>query len=214
VLEVQDDGIGIDPAFLPHVFRRFAQGDADPRREPGGSGLGLAVVQGLVALHGGDVRASSAGPRTGATFTVTLPVDADAPAVSDPTVAAAPAKLHVLVIEDNRDAADSLALLLQLFGHDVRVAYNGPDGVTLARDAAPDVVFCDLALPGKDGFAVARELRQVAAEARLIALSGHGSEADIQRSQQAGFAQHFIKPVDPEELRRLLADFAKTKQGS
>src|SRR5205807_4496790 len=131
----------------------------------------------------------SAGPGAGATFAVTLPLDAEAPADGGGDAGPAPAGLHVLVIEDNRDAADSLALLLQLFGHEVRVAYNGPDGVALAREAAPDVVFCDLGLPGKDGFVVAGELRQVAPGAHLIALSGHGSDGDKQRSFTAGLAE-------------------------
>jgi signal transduction histidine kinase/ActR/RegA family two-component response regulator len=213
VLEVADDGIGIDPEFLPHVFRRFAQGDTDPGREPGGLGLGLAVVHGLVALHGGEATAASPGPGKGATFTVTLPLDGAAPANGGEPLTPTPAKLQVLVIEDNRDAADSLALLLQLFGHEVRVAYNGPDGVALAREAPPDVVFCDLGLPGKDGYAVARELKAAAdGGMMLIALSGHGSDADRQRCQEAGFARHFVKPVDPEELKQLLEERVKSKQ--
>ncbi len=210
VLTVRDTGIGIEPETLPHVFETYAQGNGGLARGRGGLGLGLALVKALVELHGGEVRAASEGRGRGAEFSFWLPL-AGPPAVPAPAHAGArtgPARpVRVLLIEDHRDAAESLRVLLGLYGHEVAVANSGPAGVALARQFRPDVVLCDLGLPVMDGFAVARALRQdpVTAGARLLALSGYGGREDQRRSREAGFELHLTKPVDVSEIERLLA---------
>jgi PAS domain S-box-containing protein len=212
VLRVRDTGVGIEPALLPHVFEVFTQAEQALDRSRGGLGLGLALVKGLVELHGGSVEADSAGLGQGTVFTVYLPAEAELPALLDrPVHPEPPAKrLRVLIVEDNRDAADSLRMLLTLFGYEVSVAYSGPEGVAAARRARPDVVVCDIGLPGMDGFSVASAIRRdpATADARLIAVTGYGQEEDRQRSREAGFDQHLVKPVDPTVLERLLAQVA------
>ncbi len=206
---VQDTGIGIEPDLLPRVFEAFVQADRSLERSRGGLGLGLALVKGLVELHGGGARAVSDGVGRGAAFTVWLPLarDAATPAAPPAPAPASVPPLRILVIEDNRDSADSLKLLLELYGHEVAVAYSGPEGVQAARRRTPDVVLCDLGLPGMSGYDVAAALRDepAAAPVRLIALSGHGSDADQRRCREAGFELHMTKPVDPDALQELLA---------
>jgi signal transduction histidine kinase/CheY-like chemotaxis protein len=208
-VSVSDTGIGVDPALLPRLFEPFTQGDVSLDRSRGGLGLGLALVRGLVELHGGRVSARSGGTGQGAEFTFWLPLEpvpAAAPEGGAPGGCSA-AALRVLVIEDHRDAAETLRVVLRLSGHDVQVAGSGPAGVALARDFQPDVVLCDLGLPGLDGYAVARELQKepATARARLVALTGYAQDEDRQRSREAGFELHLTKPVDPGELERLLA---------
>jgi signal transduction histidine kinase/CheY-like chemotaxis protein len=200
---VRDDGVGIDPALLPRLFCRYLQAEVDPERAQGGLGLGLALVKGLVELHGGSVAAHSDGLGRGSAFTITLPIETTEPPAE---AADAPPRTRVLVIEDNQDGADSLAVLLRLFGFEVRVAYAGPDAIAQARAEPPDVALCDLGLPGMDGYAVARALQADPATAgvRLVAVSGHGTEAELRRCAEAGFVRHVLKPVDPDDLRRLL----------
>jgi PAS domain S-box-containing protein len=207
---VRDSGAGIGPDMLPRLFQTFAQADRTLDRSAGGLGLGLAIVKGLTELHGGTVRAESAGLGRGATFTVTIPTRTEAPALSAPSPAAArPAarRLKVLVVEDNHDAADSLRILLEVYGYQVQVAHNGPDGVRAAEEYRPDVVVCDIGLPGMDGYRVARALREnpATAAARLIALTGYGQEEDRRRAREAGFDEHLTKPADPAKLESLLA---------
>ena len=209
VLAVRDDGAGIEPALLPRLFDAFAQGDRSLDRARGGLGLGLAVVKGLVELHGGQVEAASDGPGQGAEFTVRLPLKGEQQALTR-TPASVPAcegeAVRILVVEDNRDAADSLRMVLELYGHEVAVAYTGADGVKAAKSWRPDVVLCDIGLPGLDGYAVASQLRHdpATAKARLIALTGYGRDEDRHRSLQAGFDHHLTKPVDPAALQPLL----------
>jgi CheY-like chemotaxis protein/two-component sensor histidine kinase len=209
VFAVRDEGVGIEPAMLPHVFDVFAQADRSLERSRGGLGLGLAIVKGLAELHGGEVRATSAGLGKGAEFSVRLPLEAEPAALAEPSAEAAPAaeSRRVLVVEDNRDAAESLRLLLELQGHVVAVAHSGPEGVTEALRWRPDVVLCDIGLPGLDGYGVAGALRRDAAtaKARLIALTGYGREEDRSKARAAGFDEHLVKPAAPEELQRLLA---------
>jgi PAS domain S-box-containing protein len=207
---VRDSGAGIGPDMLPRLFQTFAQADRTLDRSAGGLGLGLAIVKGLTELHGGAVRAESAGLGRGATFTVTIPMRIEAPALSAPSPAAArPAarRLKVLVVEDNHDAADSLRILLEVYGYQVQVAHTGPDGVRAAEEYRPDVVVCDIGLPGMDGYRVARALREnpATATARLIALTGYGQEEDRRRAREAGFDEHLTKPADPAKLESLLA---------
>jgi signal transduction histidine kinase/CheY-like chemotaxis protein len=211
VVSIVDTGIGFDQAVLPRVFSSYAQPERSLGHRRGGLGLGLALVKALVELHGGDVEAASAGPGCGAELSFRLPLASEPPG-SEPVPPAAagaePAPLYVLIVEDNRDAADSLRMLLGLSGHDVAVAHSGPAGVVLARQLRPDVVLCDLGLPGMNGFAVARTLRREAAtaHARLVALTGYTGEEAERRSREAGFDHVLAKPVKWSDLERLLAD--------
>jgi signal transduction histidine kinase/ActR/RegA family two-component response regulator len=211
VLAVRDSGIGLEPGALAGVFEPFSQSDRSLDRSGGGLGLGLALVKGLVEAHGGTVSARSDGAGRGAEFSVRLPL-AEAPAAG--TSSAEPAgpqaaACRVLVIEDNADAAHSMQMLLALQGHEVEVAASGPAGLEAARRFHPEVVFCDIGLPGgMDGYAVARTLRGEPAggSAYLIALTGYGQEEDQRKSQAAGFDLHLTKPVDPDALGQILAN--------
>jgi CheY-like chemotaxis protein len=209
VVTIGDTGLGIDAALLPHLFEAFTQADRSLDRAKGGLGLGLSLVKGLVELHGGKVHASSGGPGRGAEFVVELPLQSEPAALLGMPVApkVAETRLRILVVEDNRDAADSLRMLLELYGYDVAVAYTGPTGVERAKEWKPDVVLCDIGLPGLDGYGVVRELRQnqTTAKARMIAVTGYGGDEDRQRSQEAGFDQHLTKPVDPVVLQGIVA---------
>jgi PAS domain S-box-containing protein len=226
VVSVRDTGIGIAPELLPRVFETFTQGEQSLDRRPGGLGLGLALVKGLVELHGGGVEATSPGPGLGAELSFWLPLppprefedrgsilkdQPESPSRSsriDPRSSNSGSRgLRVLIVEDNPDAARTLRILLTRFGHEVTVAHTGPAGVEAARRGRPDVILCDLGLPEMDGFDVARMLREdpATAPAQLIAVSGYGQDEDRRRSREAGFDLHLTKPVDPAELQRLLA---------
>jgi PAS domain S-box-containing protein len=205
---VRDTGMGIAPELLPRIFQTMTQADRTLDRTGGGLGLGLALVKGLVEMHDGRVKASSAGLDRGAEFTFWLPlVRSLADAVGGPDrMPAAKKPLRILMVEDNRDGAETLRALLQLAGHEVALACSGPAGVELARQFRPDVVLCDIGLPGMDGYAVGRALRRdpLTSGARLIVLSGYGQEEDRRKSREAGFDLHLTKPVDPMELQQLL----------
>jgi CheY-like chemotaxis protein len=207
---VRDTGVGIDAQMLPLIFDAFIQADRTLERSRGGLGLGLTVVKGLVELHGGNVEAASDGPGRGSVFTFRLPVEPEPQALTGSSASPERARqgLRVLVIEDNHDTADSLCLFLTLLGHQARAAYTGPEGVYLAREWRPDLVLSDIGLPGLNGHGVARALRldPITSGARLIALTGYGMEEDRRRSREAGFDHHLVKPVDPDELRGLLAE--------
>jgi PAS domain S-box-containing protein len=209
VIDVRDRGVGIEPDLFPRLFDPFAQADRSLDRPRGGLGLGLSIVKALVDQHGGEVRAASDGPGRGAAFTVRLPLAGEPAALSSMPPAAPPpagGPLRVLVVEDNRDAADSLRVLLELLGHEFKIAYTGPEGVRAAREWRPDIVLCDIGLPGLDGYGVAGELRRdpVTARSHLIAVTGYGQEEDRRRARQAGFHHHLTKPVDPADLQTLL----------
>jgi signal transduction histidine kinase/ActR/RegA family two-component response regulator len=209
-VSVVDSGIGITADMLPLLWDPFAQADTSLDRSRGGLGLGLALVKGLVELHGGRVRATSAGPGQGADFSVLLPLrEAPSGAVREETRSGAPAavSLRVLVIEDHRDAAESLRMLLELSGERVEVTHEGSAGLEAARRSVPDVVLCDIGLPGMSGYEVARALRDCVETAGvyLVAVSGYGQPEDREKSLRAGFDAHLVKPVEPDELRRLLA---------
>jgi CheY-like chemotaxis protein/two-component sensor histidine kinase len=209
-LLVSDTGIGMDPTMVDRAFEAFSQADRSLDRTQGGLGLGLALVKGLVDLHGGQVEAHSAGLGSGTEVAITLPL-VDPPTGAIPAVSARHARNsahRVLVIEDNRDAAQSLEMLLTLLGHRVAVAFTGQDGVSCAREFEPDVVLCDIGLPGgMDGLDVARSLRGELAlkSAYLVALTGYGQEIDKQRSRDAGFDIHLTKPIDLHELQGVFA---------
>jgi PAS domain S-box-containing protein len=208
VLLVRDEGVGIEEKMLPHLFDAFVQADRSLDRSRGGLGLGLALVKGLVELHGGKAEATSAGPGRGADFTVRLPLQAEAPVLSQRPAASQTAgeRLRVLGVEDNRDAAESLQVVLERFGHEVRVAYDGPEGVRMALAWRPDVILCDIGLPGLDGYGVARQLRchPATARTRLLAVTGYGREEDRRRASEAGFNDLLVKPVDPNGLQHIL----------
>jgi PAS domain S-box-containing protein len=208
VVAIRDTGEGIAPELLGRIWEVFAQADRSLDRASGGLGLGLALVKGLVGLHHGQVCAASAGPGHGTEMIVRLPLEPEPAALRD-AAAVLPAgqRLRVVVIEDSRDAADSLRLLLEVLGNEVRVAYTGPDGVRAASAWKPDVVISDIGLPGLDGYGVATQLRRHPATARalLIGLSGYGREEDIRRAGEAGFDHYLVKPAAPEQLLRLLA---------
>jgi signal transduction histidine kinase/CheY-like chemotaxis protein len=209
ILRIQDTGIGIDAHILPHIFDVFAQADRSLDRARGGLGLGLSVVQGLVTLHDGTISAASPGSRQGAEFTIRLPYEHELPALSDATLPTDPVKhgMRVLVVEDNPDSAESLKMLLEACGFDVVVAYTGPDGVTAAETTHPQIILCDIGLPGMDGFAVANALRHnpEMSAVRLIAITGYDQEEDRHRSLQAGFDVHLVKPVKLQHLLRHLS---------
>jgi PAS domain S-box-containing protein len=209
VVRVADTGMGMAPEMLARLFQPFAQAEATLDRSRGGLGLGLALVKGLVELHGGTISAHSAGLGQGAEFVVRLPL-ATGEVEADRRVRArtpAQGRRRVLIIEDNIDAADSLREALEFNEHDVEVAYNGPSGIAKARTCKPEVVFCDIGLPGMDGFGVARAFRADDAlkGAYLVALSGYALPEDVLRASEAGFDQHLAKPPSLERLEQILA---------
>jgi len=216
VLRVRDAGLGIAPAFLPHVFDLFTQAERTSDRLQGGLGIGLALVKRLVEMHEGTIEVSSTLGQ-GSEFVVTLA--ADLPMVlcqktqSPPTEIAKPtsAGLRVLVVDDNVDAATALEFLLQESGHLVRVAHTGPTGLASALDFRPDVVLLDIGLPELDGWKVAKRIRQqpVLHDIVLVAMTGYGQNTDRQRSKKAGFDHHFVKPVDFGKLRQILAEVSE-----
>jgi PAS domain S-box-containing protein len=207
VVTVADTGLGLTPELKAFVFEPFMQAAEGLEHREGGLGLGLALVKGVVELHGGDVSASSAGPGQGSRFVVRLPLDLGEPAPAKPRAApSADRPRRVLVIEDNVDAADSLRDVLQLQGHEVAVAYDGPSGIATAREFHPEVVLCDIGLPGMDGYEVARTFRadEALRGAQLVALSGYALADDLQRASEAGFEQHLTKPANFEKLAAVL----------
>jgi PAS domain S-box-containing protein len=210
VIHVRDTGSGIAPEALGSIFEPFTQAEQTLARSEGGLGLGLALVKGLVTLHGGEVSVSSAGIGRGADFVVTLPLASPARARRiERVVRGAPlrARRRVLVIDDNRDAADSLAELVSMLGHRADVAYDGFAGLARAAEAPPDVVLCDIGLPGMDGYECARQLRALAPSRhlRLVAVSGYAQPEDVARAMEAGFDAHVAKPADPERIAGLLS---------
>ncbi|HEX2222893.1 MAG TPA: response regulator, partial [Thermoanaerobaculia bacterium] len=204
---------------LGHLFEPFSQ--AGRPSERGGLGLGLALVRSLVELHGGTVEAHSAGLGKGAEIILWLPLEATVPASADLAPAEPPQqerRRRCLLIEDNLDAAESMGLLLELSGHEVALAHDGPSGVEEALRFQPEVILCDIGLPGgMDGYAVARALRAEPGleVAYLIALTGYGQEEDQRRAREAGFDAHMTKPADPDALRRLLQELPeRTRESS
>jgi PAS domain S-box-containing protein len=204
---VRDTGAGIEPGLLPNVFDPFVQGERTLARTEGGLGLGLALVKGIAELHGGTVRAESGGAGMGTEFVVTLPL-ASAGVELRRSVGVAPSGTgrRVLVVDDNADGAESLAELATVMGHTVDVALDGPTAVDMARANPPDVVLCDIGLPGMSGYDVARALRSSCGRTiRLVAVSGYAQPEDVERAIEAGFDGHIAKPPDPEEVERVLA---------
>jgi signal transduction histidine kinase/CheY-like chemotaxis protein len=211
---VRDNGIGIAPDMLPRVFDLFAQGHGSDNRARGGLGIGLTLVKTLVELHGGAVQAKSEGLGLGSEFTFRLPLRASANAV-----AAKPAEMaqvtsptgHVVVADDNRDAAESLATLLRLLGAEVDVAFNGPDALAVIQRTRPEVAFIDIGMPGMNGHEVAQRVRgdPTCSDVTLIALTGWGQESDRERSRLAGFDHHLVKPAQFQAIQAMLESAAR-----
>jgi len=204
LIEVRDNGVGIAPAFLPHVFDLFSQNDRSIDRSQGGLGLGLAICRQLIQLHGGSVGCSSAGEAQGTTVTIRLPRVPGVPQRAEPAIAGAPTR-RVLVVDDNQDAADTLTMWLDVHGHATRTVYSAVAALEAVTGFAPDVVLLDIGLPGMDGYEVARRIKRQHPAMRVIALSGYGQLRDRAASAAAGFDAHAVKPVDMAELDRLLA---------
>jgi CheY-like chemotaxis protein len=209
---VRDNGVGIAPELLPRIFDQFTQGRQSIERSQGGLGLGLAIVKSLVELHGGRVRAHSDGAGRGSAFTVELPV-ADAGEIGLSPTPAPPAPplepvsgRRVLVVDDNKDAAELIAEMLMVLGYATRVAYDGPSALEVAAEFDPEIALVDIGLPIMDGYELARRLRGDPrfGAIRLIAITGYGQEEDRRRSFEAGFDAHLVKPVPPESLASAL----------
>ena len=210
VVRVADNGAGIDATLLPRLFQPFMQADRTLARSGGGLGLGLVLVKGLVELHGGTVTARSEGTGKGAEFVVRLPAERDAAGDARAAQAAASnaaaAQRRVLVIEDDHDVAEALCAALAVGGHVIDVAHSGPAGVAKARAFLPDVVLCDIGLPGMDGYEVARVIRADASlrATRLVALSGYAQSADVGKARTAGFDDHLAKPPSIDKVLAIL----------
>jgi signal transduction histidine kinase/DNA-binding response OmpR family regulator len=212
-VRVGDTGMGIASDLLPTVFELFTQANRSLDRSQGGLGVGLTLVRRLVEMHGGTVTAHSDGPGKGSEFVVRLPLASDPAAERPSGGVAVPAgraagngrPLRVMVVDDNVDGAETLGNLLEMLGHRVRIAHNGPDGIAAVGEFDPDLVLLDIGLPGMDGYEVARRLRREAGcRAVLIAVSGYGRDEDRRMSREAGFDQHHVKPVAFTTLRQLL----------
>ncbi len=212
LLSVRDNGVGIDPSILPRIFETFVQADNSLSRSRGGLGLGLRLVKGLAELHGGSVEVASAGIGLGAEFRIRLPLAAD----KSPSIHQSADQPHpdgdkprrVLVIEDNVDIAESMRMLLDAHGHDVGIATSGADGILAAQKSPPQIVICDVGLPGMSGYEVAKRFRACPplANTYLIALTGYGRDDDRRAAQAAGFDLHLTKPVDLDHLMAIIED--------
>jgi CheY-like chemotaxis protein/two-component sensor histidine kinase len=208
-LSVRDNGIGLRTESISTIFEMFAQVDSGNTRSDGGLGIGLALVKGLAELHGGAVEARSDGLGHGSEFIVRLPLTAAQPTASRTSNDSSQPntrRRRILVADDNRDAADSLSMLLALEGHQVRVAYCGSDALSIAREFQPHVALLDIGMPDLDGYEVAHSLRRESwgESLQLIALTGWGQEEDRRRATQAGFDHHLVKPADSEQLLSLI----------
>jgi PAS domain S-box-containing protein len=217
VLTLRDNGIGIAPEMLAQIFELFVQADHSPTRSQGGLGIGLTLVKNLVDMHGGAVSAHSEGLGKGSEFVVRLPLVAPTAKRAEvmgprPSNSAA-AGFRLLIVDDNEDAANSLAVLLRLQGHMVQVVHNGPDAIFAAAEFRPDAILLDIGMPGMDGYEVARQIRQRSELAGVViaALTGWGQEEDRRRTKAAGFDYHLVKPLDPKALDDLLAKLAIAK---
>jgi CheY-like chemotaxis protein len=213
VIAVRDTGAGIDPSLLGTVFEPFVQEERNLARSRGGLGLGLPLVKGLAQLHGGDVEARSDGPGSGAEMLVRLPLASARTSAPSPERGdgdgdgGGGAGRRVLVVDDNVDAAESLCDVVAFLGHTVEAVHDGPAAVARVRERHPDVVLCDIGLPGMDGYEVARAIRAEPdlADVRLVAVSGYAQPEDRARARKAGFDAHVAKPADPADIGRLLS---------
>jgi len=218
-LAVKDTGIGFESGALPGMFEMFSQVDSAIARSEGGLGIGLALVKGLVALHGGHVEGFSAGPGKGSEFVIYLPQSVVVPGTRESTAApphrrqAKDAAIKILVADDNRDAADSLALLLEMNGHEVAVAHSGEEALRIARQQLPHAMILDIGMPDVTGYEVARRVRAESwgSDVLLIAATGWGQKEDKDRASSAGFDCHMTKPADPDAIEGLLQEFVSSR---
>jgi signal transduction histidine kinase len=217
VVKVRDNGIGIPSDVLPRIFEMFAQEDRSLERSRGGLGIGLSLVRGLTEMHGGRVEAYSEGRGKGSEFVVRLPVALSAVRETRREGKEEDGALHtppyrILIVDDNEDSALSLALMLQIMGHDTRTAHDGLAALAAAEEFRPEVVLLDIGLPRLNGYDVCRRLRGSAWGLKMviIALTGWGQEDDKRRSKEAGFNFHMVKPIDPADLEKLLAGLLLT----
>jgi CheY-like chemotaxis protein len=214
-ISVRDNGVGIEPKLIGHIFDLFTQAERSPDRSQGGLGLGLALVRSLIDLHGGSVDARSDGPGKGSEFIIRLPRPEDASIAQQPQEESEAAKaaqqgLRVMVVDDNVDAAESLALLLETEGHQVMVGHAAEDALAVMRQDAPQVFLLDIGLPDMDGYELARRLRMQPGSAKLllVALTGYGQAQDHEKSRAAGFDHHLVKPADIRQVLAILAGYA------
>jgi two-component system, sensor histidine kinase len=218
-IKVKDTGIGLSAAVIPHLFEMFSQVDSVIDRAEGGLGIGLALVKGLLELHGGTVAVTSAGIERGSEFVIHLPAStivADRthlPAASSAAALGGGSRGRILVVDDNRDAADSLAEVLRLFGHEVFVGHSGREALELGARERPEAIVLDIGMPDMTGYEVARRIRREAwgRGVFLLAMTGWGQVDDKEQARASGFDQHLTKPVDPDQVELLLADFLKTR---
>jgi PAS domain S-box-containing protein len=211
VISISDTGVGIAPELLPRVFDLFVQGDRSLDRSQGGLGIGLSVVKRLVEMHQGRVMAFSEGPGRGSVFEIRLPlIDAPAGTLTHPSARTVRPK-RILIVDDNVDAANSLAEILQIDGHVTEVVYTGKDALSHAVVCPADVILLDIGLPDMNGYEVAARIRPKIGPVQLIALTGYGQTEDVRRATEAGFDAHLIKPVDFDRLARIIAEFGDAK---
>jgi CheY-like chemotaxis protein len=215
-MSVKDNGVGFDAHSFTEMFTMFAQVTSAIDRAEGGLGIGLALVRGLIELHGGTVEASSPGLGRGSEFVIHLPRSAvlsvgapDGAAEMLESATAGNGELKILVADDNRDAADSMTMILKLNGHEVSVAYSGEEALRIARETSPAVMILDIGMPGLSGYEVAAAVRREPWGARilLLAITGWGQAGDKDRARAAGFDHHLTKPVDLDQVQRLLLEF-------
>lgn len=205
VISITDNGIGIPQELLPQIFDLFVQSDRSLDRAQGGLGIGLSLVQRLIEMHGGEVSAYSEGHGRGARFAIRLPcIEPPQAARQTPPARSIPVR-RILIVDDNADAADSLAMLLKLNGHAAETVYSPNAALERAATSDHDVILLDIGLPDMDGYEVARRMRASGTRARIIALTGYGQSEDIQRARNAGFDSHLVKPVDLQILQETLA---------
>jgi CheY-like chemotaxis protein len=219
VVSVRDSGTGISAELMPRLFTLFAQGSTALDRSEGGLGVGLALVKGIVELHGGSVAVASDGPGQGSEFTVRLPLGHESrlhDAQLVPQTHAVTAGLRILVADDNRDAADTCATLLQLSGHLVQTAYSGRRALELAESSQPDVLLLDIGMTDMDGYTLAERIRAAewSTKAVLVAVSGWGREEDRRRAFAAGFDHHLTKPMTGPALESLLQSVSSVRRGA
>jgi YD repeat-containing protein len=214
---VTDNGIGIEPDVLPYIFELFTQAERTPDRSQGGLGIGLALVKSLVTLHGGTVDARAA-PGRGSEFEICLPrldaVPAETGAQETGQQHASQQPLRVLVVDDNQDAAQMLATVLEVQGHAVSVEYDGQGALQRARRERPEVILLDIGLPDTDGYALARQLRAIPElrGAVLVALTGYGQQEDRRQAEEAGFDHHLVKPADLALVSDILASAQQARR--
>lgn len=210
-MSVRDTGLGIPPEALPHVFDMFSQVDRSVERSAGGLGIGLALVKGLVEMHGGTVTAESEGQGQGSTFTVRFPLPGERarpePAPPEAERPAGAAR-RILVVDDNSDSARSMAMMLTLLGHDVSTAHDGVEAVMKAEEFGPEVILMDVGMPRLNGFDATRRIREQSwgRGITIIALTGWGQQGDRERSRDAGCDGHLVKPVHLPDLEKVLAE--------